>query len=101
MTVPRVPEGLEPVASVLQQPWSWPHGWSRDRHPPTPQPARVDLPGGRAVRGLVAFGTRLREQVDLDTLSVELLVVVNHAMEPTNVSLWLRPPHPAPRVQPQ
>jgi hypothetical protein len=43
-----------------------------------------------AARTVDAFGTRLREQVDLDTLSAELLAVVNHAMEPTHVSLWLR-----------
>jgi hypothetical protein len=47
-----------------------------------------------AARTVDAFGTRLREQVDLDSLSAELLAVVNHAMEPTSVSLWLRPsPH--------
>jgi hypothetical protein len=40
------------------------------------------------------FSTRLREQVDLDTLSTEMLAVVDQTMEPTRVSLWLRPsPH--------
>jgi hypothetical protein len=38
-----------------------------------------------------AFSTHLREQVDLDTLSAELLAVVDQTMEPTRVSLWLRP----------
>ena len=38
-----------------------------------------------------AFSTRLRDQVDLDTLSSELQAVVHQAMEPTRVSLWLRP----------
>jgi hypothetical protein len=38
-----------------------------------------------------AFSTRLREQIDLDTLSTELLAVVDQTMEPTRVSLWLRP----------
>jgi hypothetical protein len=38
-----------------------------------------------------AFATRLRDQVDLDTLSTELLAVVDQTMEPTRVSLWLRP----------
>jgi hypothetical protein len=34
------------------------------------------------------------EQVDLDTLSTELLAVVDQTMEPTRVSLWFRPsPH--------
>ena len=41
-----------------------------------------------------AFSTRLRDQIDLDTLSTELLAVVDQTMEPTRVSLWLRPPPP-------
>jgi hypothetical protein len=36
-----------------------------------------------------AFSTRLRDQVDLDTLASELLAVVDQTMEPTRVSLWL------------
>jgi uncharacterized membrane protein YbhN (UPF0104 family) len=40
-----------------------------------------------------AFSTRLRDQIDLDTLSNELLAVVDQTMEPTQVSFWLRPPH--------
>jgi hypothetical protein len=38
-----------------------------------------------------AFSTRLHDQLDLDTLSAELLAVVDQTMEPTRVSLWLRP----------
>jgi hypothetical protein len=38
------------------------------------------------------FSNRLREQVDLDTLSAELLGVVDQTMQPTKASLWLRPP---------
>ena len=38
-----------------------------------------------------AFGTRLREQVDLDTLTAELLAIVDQTMQPTRASLWLRP----------
>jgi hypothetical protein len=41
---------------------------------------------------IAAFSARLREQVDLDTLSAELLAVADRTMEPTMVSLWLRPP---------
>jgi hypothetical protein len=41
-----------------------------------------------------AFATRLREQVDLDTLATEVLAVVDQTMEPTRVSLWLRPSPP-------
>jgi hypothetical protein len=41
-----------------------------------------------------AFSTRLRDQLDLDTLSTELLAVTDQTMEPTRVSFWLRPsPH--------
>jgi hypothetical protein len=47
-----------------------------------------------AAKTIQAFSTRLRDQVDLDTLSTELLAVVGQTMEPTQVSLWLRPsPH--------
>jgi hypothetical protein len=38
-----------------------------------------------------AFGTRLRDQVDLDTLTAELVAVVDQTMQPTKASLWLRP----------
>jgi len=41
-----------------------------------------------------AFSTHLRDQVDLDTLSTELLAVVDQTMEPRQVSLWLRPSAP-------
>jgi hypothetical protein len=41
-----------------------------------------------------AFSARLREELDLDTLSAELLAIVDHTMQPTKASLWLRPPAP-------
>ena len=41
-----------------------------------------------------AFGTRLRDHVDLDTLTGELLAVVDQTMQPTQASLWLRPQGP-------
>jgi hypothetical protein len=44
-----------------------------------------------AVQTIQAFSTRLRDQIDLDTLSTELLAVVDQTTEPTQVSLWLRP----------
>ena len=44
-----------------------------------------------AAKTIQAFSTRLRDQIDLDTLSAELLAVVDQTMEPTRVSLWLRP----------
>jgi hypothetical protein len=45
-----------------------------------------------AAKTIEAFSTRLREQLDLDTLSTELLAVVDQTMQPTKASLWLRPP---------
>ncbi len=45
-----------------------------------------------AARTVEAFAARLREQVDLDALSVELLAVVDQTVQPTRASLWLRPP---------
>jgi hypothetical protein len=45
-----------------------------------------------AARTIEAFSARLRQQVDLDMLTTELLTVVEQTMQPTMVSLWLRPP---------
>lgn len=45
-----------------------------------------------AARTIEAFSTRLREQLDLDSLSAELLDVVHQTMQPTKGSVWLRPP---------
>jgi hypothetical protein len=45
-----------------------------------------------AAQTIAAFSTRLRQQVDLDTLSAELLAVVDQTMQPASASLWLRPP---------
>jgi hypothetical protein len=44
-----------------------------------------------AAKTIEAFSNRLREEVDLDTLSGELLTVVDQTMQPTAASLWLRP----------
>jgi hypothetical protein len=44
-----------------------------------------------AAKAVEGFSARLRDQVDLDTLSAELLAVVDQTMQPTQSSLWLRP----------
>jgi hypothetical protein len=51
-----------------------------------------------ATRIIEGFGTRLRDQVDLDTLTADLLAVVDQTMQPTQASLWLRSPREAPRT---
>ena len=45
-----------------------------------------------AARTVEAFSTRLREQVDLSTLTGELLAVVDLTMQPVSASLWLQSP---------
>jgi hypothetical protein len=47
-----------------------------------------------AATTIQAYSVRLRDELDLDTLSTELLAVVDQTMEPTGVSLWLRPSAP-------
>jgi hypothetical protein len=72
------------------------------------QPARrriqqvVDLRFNRrkydAARTIERFSARLRDHVDLDSLSAELLAAVDQTMRPTAASLWLRSPTAAPTV---
>jgi hypothetical protein len=42
-------------------------------------------------RTIAGLSARLRQQVDLEALAAELLAVVEQTMQPTQVSLWLRP----------
>ena len=44
-----------------------------------------------AARTVADFSARLRDQVDLGTLTGELLTVVDQTMQPTKASLWLKP----------
>jgi hypothetical protein len=41
-------------------------------------------------RTIAAFSARLRRQTDLDTLTAEVLAVVEQTMQPTQAALWLR-----------
>ena len=51
-----------------------------------------------AARTVAAFSARLRDQIELDTLSTELLAVVDQTVQPVQLSLWRRPaPSPSGR----
>jgi hypothetical protein len=50
-----------------------------------------------AAKTIEAFSARLREEVDLDTLSAEVLGVIDQTMQPTKASLWLRAPTSTPQ----
>jgi hypothetical protein len=43
-----------------------------------------------AAQTIEVFSTRLREEIDIDTLAAELQGVVARTMQPTHVSLWMR-----------
>ena len=49
-----------------------------------------------AARTIQRFSARLRQQVDLDALTGELQTVVEQTVQPTSMSLWLRPHRPLP-----
>ncbi len=53
-----------------------------------------------ATQTITRFSARLRQAIDLDALTTELLAVVDQTMQPTRVSLWLRPspPHGSPNA---
>jgi hypothetical protein len=83
--------------------WPWPADPGRGRAVPAgppPRPAAVDRRFNRgrhdAAQMIEALGGRLRDQVDLTTLTGELLAVVDQTMQPSQASLWLRPSVGAP-----
>jgi hypothetical protein len=52
-----------------------------------------------AAKTVAAFSAILRQEVDLDQLREQLVAVVQETMQPSDVSLWLRPPAPARKDQ--
>ena len=44
-----------------------------------------------AAKTLQSFSAKLRDETDLDTLNDELVGAIQETMQPSHVSLWLKP----------
>jgi N-terminal 7TM region of histidine kinase len=52
---------------------------------------RFDRSRYNAQQTIVDFSAKMREQIDLDSLTSEMTNVIRETVQPTHVSLWLRP----------
>jgi hypothetical protein len=52
---------------------------------------RFNRTGYDADATVAAFSTRLRDAVDLETVRLDLLAVVSHAVEPVHAAIWISP----------
>jgi hypothetical protein len=57
---------------------------------------RFDRRAYDAAQALAAFSARAREEVELATLTRDLVRVIDETVQPTHVALWLRPRRPDP-----
>jgi hypothetical protein len=55
---------------------------------------RFNRPRYDAAQTIAGCSGQLRQEIDLGTLTAELLDVVDQTMQPTQASLWLRPQAP-------
>ena len=51
-----------------------------------------------AATTVAAFNTQLRDAVDLDTISSELVQAVHRSLQPSHTTLWIRPPAARPHT---